>query len=659
MQTITDEGSSILVGRRCSLPDQQMFILAKSLTDCLISDLSGMPYKDLLGGINHRHTSYHSHTGSVSGGISRRHFFSMATQGLSLAESTIARLTSDCLHRWSVGHQSPAMAIYVTPSLTGSPPAVLLPIQPQSPCPPARHQTLGTTSAARSLALYPSSSTLRLLLHLPFTPSPDHSHFFYPPSWALSITDPTLLSTHYYAQSLERTLEYASAGNTSNSQQLSNTHSFHCSSIGQHNGAFLLSPPPELIRMPRFITALRGRQRLWPQRVLPPPTGESATTPWHQCLATALWHALHANYHPALSLCSELSMLCSSCSNKLFDTLLLSSDISFLSSDTSNTQALIPLTQGRDELAAVKAALIPLRRMGEEFFFSLCEISVSFLLFGKSSRRRSIPTKSMADGRRFLNLHRRRPRRLTLAESTIATHIRLPHRQSIENATQAHTHISSHTGSFWRNLMSPLSSTASSAICRECHTRITLLESTIAAPHITCTPAQSLAEYHVATSSPQPHRLYLSGRINHRQALSSDCLHQRSVGHQCPAMAIYVAPSLTGSPRLTTLSCGASPHPTIVTLSSCSTPNAGNDFRSLIIGSISKLGARISQIQLFCQLTAMLSLSSGHSNTPLQATPPTPSNYPTPTLSIALQLDNITMFFFSRLLLNSSECLDL
>eukprot|EP01018_Ginkgo_biloba_P020156 Gb_28970 [translate_table: standard] len=206
-------------------------------SEYLISGLSGMPYKDLQGGINHRHTSFHSHTRIYK------------------EESHVAtpprphRLSSNCLHRRSVEHHT-MLALWTslpTASLGGSvghlklrewqplfnqrlfvqvcQPLVvaLLPIILQSPCPPARHQTLGTTSTARSLALYPGSSTLRLLLHLPFTPSsPGHSQFFCPPGWALNTMAPVLLSTCCYAQSLALTLEYAFAGNTSNSQQLSN-----------------------------------------------------------------------------------------------------------------------------------------------------------------------------------------------------------------------------------------------------------------------------------------------------------------------------------------------------------------------------------------------------------------------------------------------------
>eukprot|EP01018_Ginkgo_biloba_P030500 Gb_00495 [translate_table: standard] len=144
-------------------------------------------------------------------------------KALSLAESTIARLSSDCLHRRSVGHQSPAMATCVAPSLTGSPrlqPLVmmLIPIKLRSHCHLHRHQILGTTSTTRLKAPYPSPLTLRLLLHLPFTPSsPSHSQFFCPPDWALEYHSSSSLSTCCYALSLKRKLEYALAGNTSNS----------------------------------------------------------------------------------------------------------------------------------------------------------------------------------------------------------------------------------------------------------------------------------------------------------------------------------------------------------------------------------------------------------------------------------------------------------
>eukprot|EP01018_Ginkgo_biloba_P039594 Gb_22232 [translate_table: standard] len=97
-----------------------------------------------------------------------------------------------------------------------------------------------------------------------------------------------------------------------------------------------------------------------------------------------------------------------------------------------------------------------------------------------------------------------RPRRLTLVESTIATHIshRLPHWRSVGNATQGFTwqnqpspHLNAIQGFTWRNHTSP---------------------HLITQPHRLSLP---LAESHIATSSPRPHRLSLSSGINHRQAL--------------------------------------------------------------------------------------------------------------------------------------------
>eukprot|EP01018_Ginkgo_biloba_P010555 Gb_35493 [translate_table: standard] len=91
-----------------------------------------------------------------------------------------------------------------------------------------------------------------------------------------------------------------------------------------------------------------------------------------------------------------------------------------------------------------------------------------------------------------------RPRRLTLAESTIATHIRLPHWRSVGNTTQAHTNTSGHTSSL---VESPIPNS----------NRL---------PHRQSV-GNAIQEF-TRRNQPSPHLISyksLSGGINHRQAI--------------------------------------------------------------------------------------------------------------------------------------------
>eukprot|EP01018_Ginkgo_biloba_P015723 Gb_06190 [translate_table: standard] len=193
-----------------------------NLTDCLIGGLSGMPHKAItwqnqpsphlkaIQGFNWQNQpSPHRVSQPHQLPLAESHVATSSPRPhkLSLAESTITRLSSDCLHQRSVGHQSPAMAICVAPSLTGSPrvsptasldgsvesphnvgtldqssdcltrriyrasptPLLHLPFMLRSPSPPARLRAQAMAPAARLKAPYQAHATLRMRRRHPFT----------------------------------------------------------------------------------------------------------------------------------------------------------------------------------------------------------------------------------------------------------------------------------------------------------------------------------------------------------------------------------------------------------------------------------------------------------------------------------------------------------
>eukprot|EP01018_Ginkgo_biloba_P014254 Gb_08177 [translate_table: standard] len=252
---------------------------------------------------------------------------------------------------------------------------------------------------------------------------------------------------------------------------------------------------------------------------------------------------------------------------------------------------------------------------------------------GGISRRHSHPTASSV-------VYRESHTRIYKAESTIS----IPY----ISATQAYTRrnhtspLHSHTGLHWQNLTSPFSS--------DC-----LIDGLLGMPYKDL--LGGIIHRHTS-------RLYkdLLGGINHRHT-SYQChigshflwqnhtspllLHSHtgslslwrnqpspgslpttyigdSVGHQSPAMAICVAPSLTGSPRVS---------PT------ASLDGSVGGFGRSINNSISR-----SRNPQNAASPSLHTSSPGHPNSSAhQATPPTSNNYPTPCLSIAPQIGSITV----------------
>eukprot|EP01018_Ginkgo_biloba_P001946 Gb_27660 [translate_table: standard] len=211
---------------------------------------------------------------------------------------------------------------------------------------------------------------------------------------------------------------------------------------------------------------------------------------------------------------------------------------------------------------------------------------LSFYAFRNSTLRRSVSTKLVADSRRLPPLVK--------GNNTL----QWPHRLT---SGISHRHFSHPTAS-----LGDLS-VLSLLLCQTC-----VAPSLIGSSHITSTaslgssvknaPQGSQAESHVATSHSRPHRLSLAESAI--AMLTSDCLSRQPVGSQSPTMADLrqssdcftrrsVKSQASGMattiqskalcPGLSTLSCGASPHHTPVTLSPPSTPNSGNGFNSLVM----------------------------------------------------------------------------
>eukprot|EP01018_Ginkgo_biloba_P015726 Gb_32925 [translate_table: standard] len=610
---------------------------------------------------------------------------------LSLAKSTIARISSDCLHRrcGASSHQTP---------VTLSPPS-----------------TPNTGNGFNNSFMWLYIKVLTTLRSLCRFPSSGHSQSICPPGWALE----------YHGSSSPAILLLCSVTRMDACIRLGRQHlqlpanyPTPCLSIFLQFGNITVPTshrPPLFFRLPTLTPGLplcasrasmamasmasfvsNGRIRVKGCSCIKLPFFQKTRSPAHGLLLPGqLWlppnSALNTPIAAAALLRSGLSMptvtlLCHYALNSLcsIPTVLIKKRVD----GRTATGALIPMTQGGGDGRQVgtDGCRFPsLHRRSPKTSMSIPRLSHSVAVLPPAFRD-LVDSQARADD-----------------VGELCSEACRGHTGSQGGITQRHSH------------RLPLST-----VCRECHTRLTLAEShtdylsrrfvgpqsppmaNLRRPqfdwlfsyHTDCLSRQSVGNAsqglqgrinhcHFSSTATQA----LSGGINHCQALirlptsavcrashnagaldqSFDCLTRWICRESQSSEMATTVQSTALCPGLSTLSCRTSSHQTPVTLSPPSTPNTGNNFNSSVMWLYIKVlttlrslcyfpssghsqfirppgwaleyhGSSSLAILLLCSVTrtdACIRLGRQH----LQL----PANYPTPCLSIVLQFGNITV----------------